>query len=273
MNAKKWHNDFLIDLEQKTNSESTLRNYGNCVYKFLNYFTYYREPKEIPTQEIKRYLLKFETHNTRKQHLCAIRKFYDYTVNMPKKVTKIPYPKKQKKLPKVIDANYVNEVINGIENLKHKTMIAVAFECALRRSEILNLKLSHIDRKRKLLLIENSKGNKDRYVPISDDLINLIIKYYRAYKPEVYLFNGNSKTDLRYSSSSYNNKIKDFFGKEFSTHTMRHSGTTAMHEAGVDISTLSKLLGHNSIKTTEIYTHVSLKTLQNIKSPLRLKSA
>lgn len=272
MNTKKWHYNYITDISQKYNSESTIRMYSHNVLKFLRHFEAYREPKEIPTQEIKEYLLSFKTLNTRKQNICAIRKFYEFTINMPKKVSKIPYPKKQKKLPRVIDSEYVNKVINKTKNIKHKLLFSIAFECALRRSEVLNLKLSNIDRKRKLLLIENAKGSKDRYVPISDGVIKLIIKYYRQYLPEIYLFNGKSKIDKRYSASSYNNLVKSNFGKEFSTHSMRHSGITAMHESGVDIATLSKHAGHNSIKTTEIYTHISLRSLQNIKSPLVLSA-
>lgn len=270
MNVKKWYDRFLVDIKEETNSESTISNYGRCVLAFLEYFNEYREPKEIPNLSIKKYLLNFKTLNTRKQNRCALGKFYKRTVGMPRKVGNIPYPKKQKKLPRVIDSAHINNVINRIENLKHKTMMAIAFSCALRRSEVLNLKLSHIDRKRKLLLIENAKGNKDRYVPLSEDLIKLIILYYRQYKPAIYLFNGKSNTDLRYSATSYNNKVKDFFGEDYSTHTLRHSGTTAMHEQGTDIATLKNLLGHESIKTTQIYTHVSTRALQNVKSPLRL---
>jgi integrase len=273
MNIEKWKNKFKIDLEQETNSESTLNNYTRCVHLFLTRFKDYKEPKEIPTIEIKKYLLKYKTLNTRKQNLCALRKFYRKTVKMPKKITKIPYPKKVRKLPRIIDSDFVNETINNIPNLKHKTIIAIAFECALRRSEVINLKLKNIFRSRNLLLIENAKGNKDRYVKISDDLLELLGTYYREYKPEEYIFNGKSKNHLKYSSSSYNNIVKKHFGEEYSTHTLRHSGTTAMHENGVDIATLAHLLGHNSVKTTEIYTHVSSKTIQKIESPLRLKTA
>lgn len=272
MNVEKWHERFIIDISQKYNSVSTINSYGKNVLNFLKYFNYYREPKEIPTTEIKSYLLTFSTLNTRKQNLCALKRFYEFTVGMPRKVDKVPYPKKQKKLPRVIDSEYVNEIINGVKNLKHKTMFAIAFECALRRSEVINLKLSNIDRKRKLLLIENAKGNKDRYVPISDDIIKLIIAYYRAYTPAIYLFNGDSKTHLKYSATSYNNLVKKHFGQEYSTHTFRHSGTTAMHEMGVDLATLKEILGHESIRTTEIYTHVSTKSLQNVVSPLKLVS-
>ena len=273
MNIEKWKNKFKIDLRQETNSESTLNNYTRCVYLFLTRFKDYKEPKEIPTIEIKKYLLKYKTLNTRKQNLCALRKFYSKTVKMPKKITKIPYPKKVRKLPRIIDSDFVNQTINNISNIKHKTIIAIAFECALRRSEVINLKWKNIFRSRNLMLIENAKGNKDRYVKISNDLLELLGIYYREYKPKEYIFNGKSKNHLRYSSSSYNNIVKKHFGGDYSTHSLRHSGTTAMHENGVDIATLSHLLGHNSVKTTEIYTHVSNKTIQKIESPLRLKSA
>lgn len=272
MNIEKWHNKFIIDLKQYTSSESTLRCYSGNVHKFLCHFSKYREPKEVPTQEIKSYLLKFKTHNTRKQNLCAIRKFYLYTVGMPKKVTKIPYPKKSRTLPRVIDSEYINKTINKIENLKHKALIAVGYDCALRRSEVLNLKMCNIDRRRMLILIQNGKGNKDRYVKLSEDLLIILEKYYRAYKPKEYLFNGKSKNHLKYSETSYNNVVKKYLGFEWSTHSLRHSGTTAMHEQGVDMATLKELLGHESIKTTEIYTHVSKRTIQNVTTPLRLVS-
>jgi site-specific recombinase XerD len=123
MNIEKWTNRFIIDISQKYNSDSTIRNYSRNIFNFLTHFNNYREPKEIPTQLIKEYLLCFKTLNTRKQNLCALRKFYEYTLGMPKKVTKIPYPKKEKKLPKVIDSKYINNVINNIENLKHKAII------------------------------------------------------------------------------------------------------------------------------------------------------
>lgn len=273
MNVKNWIKKYEVDVKSKSNSEATLRNYRRCLYLFLNHFKNYKEPKEIPTLEIKKYLLTFKTLNTRKQNLCAIRKFYSETVGMPKKVTKIPYPKKVRKLPRIIDSDFINKTINKIPNLKHKTIIAIAFECALRRSEVINLKWKNIFRSRNLLLIENAKGNKDRYVKISDDLLSLLGDYYRKYKSKEYIFNGCSKNHKQYSATSYNNIVKQYLGVEYSTHTLRHSGTTAMHENGVDIATLSHLLGHNSIKTTEIYTHVSNKTIQKIESPLRLQTA
>lgn len=272
MNTEKWTSDFIVDLKQKTSSSSTIKCYSGNVRKFLLYFSNYREPKEVPTREIKEYLLTFSTHNTRKQNLCSLRRFYHVTVGMPNKVKKIPYPNKQRKLPRVIDSEYINKIINEIPNLKHKTIIATSYACALRRSELINLKISNIDRKRMLILIENAKRAKDRYVKLPENLLQLFETYYRSYRPKEYLFNGKSKNHLKYSASSYNNIVKKYLGFEFSTHSLRHSSTTSMHENGVDLATLAKILGHNSIRTTEIYTHVSQKAIQNVESPLKLVS-
>lgn len=249
-------------------SENTIKSYLSVVYNFECATN--KHWSRLNSKDFQDYLDSQSFSSISQQNIVISALKFAWEKALGKKYLKINFtrPKKERKLPRVIDADFVNEVINNIQNLKHKTMMAIMFECALRRSELINLKLSNIDRKRKLLLIENAKGNKDRYVPISDDLIQLIIKYYRKFRPKVYLFNGQSK--LKYSFTSLNNLVKDFFGSEFSCHTLRHSGTTAMHEQGVDLATLSKLLGHNSIKTTEIYTHVSLRTIQNIKSPLRL---
>lgn len=270
MDILKWKNKYSIDCDIKYQSKSTRSTYKHCVSKFLNHFKIEKEPKSIATEKIKIWLLKFNTLNTRKQMLCSVNSFYRLTVGMPKKVASIPYPKRERKLPRVIETEYLNEKINKIQNLKHKTMIAFGYDCALRRSEVINFKISNIDRKRMLLLIENGKGNKDRYVPLSEPLLKLIENYFRAYRPVVYLFNGESKDSLKYSASSYNKIVKKYLGDQFSSHTLRHSGITAMHENGTDIATLAKHAGHSSTKTTEIYTHVSNKSLSRIKTPLSL---
>lgn len=269
MNIEKWHNNYITDISQKYNSEATIRMYSHNVLKFLKHFETCREPKEIPTQEIKEYLLRFNTLNTRKQNLCAIRKFYEFTINMPKKVLSIPYPKKQRKLPRVIETEFlVGTIKNNIPNLKHKALISLGYDCALRREEVINLKTCNIDRKRMLILIENGKGNKDRYVKLSESLLSILEQYARKYKPKTYLFNGESKTSLKYSSSSYNNVVKKYLGEEYSSHSLRHSSATTMLENGTPLPIIKELLGHNSIKTTEIYTHVSLTSIQRAYSPL-----
>lgn len=266
MNTNNWHSKFITDLKLKYNSDKTISIYAHNVYKFLCHFSNYREPKEIPTQLIKEYLLSFKTLNTRKQNLCAVKRFYELTLNMPKKVSKIPYPKKAKTLPRVIESNHLKETILNIKNLKHKALLALGYSCALRRSEVINLKMDCIDRKRMLILIKQSKGNKDRFVTMSKGLLKILEQYARKYQPKEYLFNGQSK--LIYSATSYNNIVKHYLGKDYSTHDLRHSGATTMLENGTDVSIIQKLLGHKKIETTMIYTHISNNILQNVQCPM-----
>lgn len=266
MNTNKWYNYFITDLSQRYNSDKTISMYAHNVKKFLIHFNNYREPKEIPTQEIKEYLLTFKTLNTRKQNLCSLRKFYQLTIRMPKKITRIPYPKKVKSLPKVIDSEYLKETISNIDNLKHKAIISLAYSCALRVSEVINLKIEDIDSKRMIIHIINSKGNKDRIVKLSENLLSVLRLYFKEHRPKVYLFNGQCK--LQYTASSCNKIVKLYLGSQYHFHLLRHSSLTDMHENGVDIATISKIAGHNSIKTSMIYTHISNRVIQNTYSPI-----
>lgn len=266
MNYRKWIDKYSTDCKMKYNSKSTQDNYISCVKGFLISFNNYREPKEIPTKEIKDWLLKANTVNTRKHRLCAIKSFYVLTVGMPNKIDKIPYPKSEKKLPLVIESEHLKKTILGVENLKHKAILMLGYSCALRVSEVVNLKIEDIDSKRMLINIRNSKGRKDRIVKMSDTLLETLRLYYRKYKPQIYLFNG--RFSVVYSHVSCNQIVKKYLGNHYSFHTLRHSGATTMLENGTDISLIQKILGHNSVKTTMIYTHISQNLIQQTKPPI-----
>ena len=266
MNIRKWQEQYSIDCDIKYQSKATRNTYKMCVIKFLKHFKDQPEPKAIPNQLIKQWLLSFKTLNTRKQMQCAVNSFYKLTVKMPAKISKIPYPKKQQKLPQVIETQHLVKTINQIKNLKHKAILMLAFSCGLRVSEVINLKMSEIDRTRMLIHIKNAKGNKDRYVVLSNNLLQVLELYYKAFKPVMYLFNGQN--NLKYTASSCNKVVKQYLGPQYHFHTLRHSNATALLEAGTDITLIQKLLGHKNVKTTQIYTHVSLKTLTNVKLPM-----
>jgi integrase/recombinase XerD len=266
MNCRKWENRYSTDCISKYNSRATQDNYISCVRKFLTYFRDYKEPKEIPTQSIKEYLLSFKTINTRKHNLCAIKSFYQLTIGMSKKIDRIPYPKSEKKLPQVIDKDFLIEKIHKIENVKHKSIITLAFSTGMRVSEVCNLRLIDIDSKRMLIHIKNAKGRKDRIVPLSNFMLNLLRDYYRQYKPKEYLFNG--QFDLKYSHRSCNEIVKKYLGKEYHFHQLRHSSFTSLLESGTDLSVIQKLAGHSNIKTTLMYTHISNQLLSKVNLPI-----
>lgn len=266
MNTENWTQKFKTDLSLKYNSSRTIAMYSHNVLKFLKNFSQYREPKEIPTQKIKEYLLGFNTLNTRKQNLCALKRFYELTVNMPRKVSKIPYPKKTKHLPQVIDQEFVKRKISAIENLKHKAILSIAFSVGLRVSEVINLKIKDIDSDRMLIYIRNAKGSKDRIAPLSPEVLKLLRQYFKMYRPQVYLFNGQITS--QYTASSCNKLVKKYLGVNYHFHTLRHSSFTAMLENNTDIRYIQQVAGHSSIKTTMCYTHITANALQNVNTPM-----
>jgi len=158
-----------------------------------------------------------------------------------------------------------------LKNKKHKTALSLIYACGLRRGELLNLKLGDVDSKRGVLKILKSKGKKDRIVPISDSIIHMLREYYEEEKPVTWLFEGQKK-DTQYSATSLSEVLesavtKANIKKPVTLHWLRHSYATHLLEAGTDLRYIQELLGHKSSKTTEIYTHVSTKSLQKIKSP------
>ena len=179
-------------------------------------------------------------------------------------------PKTPKLLPNVLSKEEVKAILTVNGNLKHKSMLSLIYSCGLRRGELLNLQLTQVDSKRKLLIIKQSKGRKDRIVPLSEKIIEMLREYYLAFRPKQWLFEG--QTGGQYSAESLAKVLKQSIlkagiKKPVSLHWLRHSYATHLLESGTDLRFIQELLGHSSSKTTEIYTHVSTKSLQNIKSP------
>ena len=274
MNLEKWVNRYKTDCAMKYNSDATKDNYISCVKSFLFKFNHYNEPKEIPTQEIKEYLLLFKTINTRKHNICAIKSFYQLTVGMPNKIDKIPYPKSDKKLPIVLSIDEIQAMFKVCENLKHKVILALLYSCGLRVSELINLKWCHIDRSRMIINIIQAKGNKDRQVMLTPELLPLLEKYYLEYKPKEYVLNGQfPEKELQYTDRSVGSVVKQLaakagINKRVYTHLMRHCSFTHMVENGTDINLIKELAGHTTVKTTSIYLHISHNHISKIQSPL-----
>jgi integrase/recombinase XerD len=150
-------------------------------------------------------------------------------------------------------------------------MLSLIYSCGLRRSELLNLKPADIDSKRGIVIIRQSKGKKDRIAPLSPKILDMLREYYIGFKPKTWLFEGQNE-NTKYDERSLSNVLKQALtksriNKPVSLHWLRHSYATHLLESGTDLRYIQELLGHSSSKTTEIYTHVSTKSIQQIKSP------
>ena len=208
----------------------------------------------------------FTSISQQNQVINAIRFLYKEVLN--KKYDKVSFkrPKSEKKLPRVIDGEFIKAQLSKISNLKHKTILTLTYSVGLRVSEIVNLKIEDIDSKRMLIYIKNAKGRKDRIVPLSEAVLELLRKYYIEYKPKQYLFNGQNS--IQYSIGSCQKIYKKYIDSNSSIHTLRHSSFTNLLESGTDLRIIQKIAGHSSSKTTEIYTHVSNNILNKVKLPI-----
>lgn len=247
-------------------SDKTILSYLYYIKQFLNSKS--DNIQRINSNDFQSYLdnYNFTSISQQNQVINSIRFLYKEVLN--KKYDKVSFkrPRKEKHLPKIIDSKSLIEKISNVQNLKHKTILSLAFSTGMRVSEIVNLKISNIDSKRMLIHIENAKGKKDRYVPLSENILSLLRIYFKNYKPKEYLFNG--KNNLKYSIKSCQEIFKKYISKTESFHSLRHSCFTTMLESGIDTRIIQKIAGHSNIKTTEIYTHVSNNLLGKINMPL-----
>lgn len=185
-------------------------------------------------------------------------------------INKLERPFSEKHIPVVLSISEVASIIKNTANLKHKAILATIYSHGLRVSELINLKVTDIDSQRGFINVRMGKGAKDRTVPINAECLELLRRYYKAYKPKIYLFEGQFLP--YYSATSIRAIIKESAKKsrilkKVTPHTLRHSFATHLLEKGVDIRYIQQLLGHRSVKTTEIYTHVSSAHLLSITVP------
>lgn len=245
-------------------SQQTIKNYRSAIIKFLN--TFNLPPKCISQSDIRGYLVKSQSIADLKNRLGALKLFYSVAVRQPLKFKYIKYPRKEHRLPRIINHEELVAKINAVENLKHKAILSLAYCCGLRVSEVVNIKIEDIDGKQKVILVSQSKGHKDRYVPLSDNVLETLRAYYKAFHPKVYLFNGQFSD--RYSVKSCQQIFKKYIDQKYSFHHLRHSAFTTMMEQGTDLRVIQTIAGHRSPNTTAIYTHVSPKFLASVKTPI-----
>lgn len=262
-------------LKLKGYSPNTIRAYG---HEFAQYLYYLKEfnAKKCGETEVRSYLifciddLKL-SENSLHSRINAVKFYYEKVLFQEKIFLEIPRPKKQSKLPKSLNMYEIRKILDATENLKHNTMLKLCYGMGLRLSEILNLKISNIDSKNMRVHIERGKGKKDRFVNLPDSILDQLRSYYIAYKPKVFLFEGQygGQYCSRTVQQVFKNSLKKAnINKKVGIHSLRHSFATHLLENGTDIRFIQELLGHNDIKTTFVYTHVSDRTIRKIISPL-----
>lgn len=268
-------NEMKKELTIRNYSRQTVDNYCSAVRHFSKYVMN-NEVQKVTGTVLKDYfhylkLVKNASYSTLKLHLAALRFLY---LNILRQEIDFDFYlkiRKPEKLPVVLSVTEVQRLLDSIPNLKHKTILSLIYGCGLRISELVRLKCTDIDKDRMLVRVEQAKGKKDRYVVLSENLLELIRKYYRAYKPTDYLFEGQ-KASKPYSTTSIqslfrNTKKKAGITKKATVHTLRHSFATHLLDQGTDIRYIQELLGHKNLATTQIYTHISTFNLKKVKSP------
>lgn len=262
-------------LRSKRYSESTITTYSEALKSFL---IFYREKPiaAITNEDLiiynNNYILEKKlSASYQNQTVNALKLFFQTIRDTKMMVDKIHRPKREKALPNVLSKEEVKLILNAHSNIKHRTMLSMLYSCGLRRSELLHLKPKDIDSKRGIVLIRQSKGKKDRIAPLSPKILEMLRTYYSAFRPTTWLFEGQIAGES-YSEKSLQSIFKQALqkagiNKPATLHWLRHSYATHLLESGTDLRYIQELLGHSSSRTTEIYTHVSTKSLQQIKSP------
>jgi len=203
--------------------------------------------------------------------LNAIKFYFEQVLHREKMFIEIPRPQKKLILPKVMSKSDITRIFAMVNNLKHLVMLKLCYGMGLRVSEIINLKITDIDSGRMVVHIEAAKGKKDRCVNLPSSVLDDLRKYYKAYRPKIYLFEGQNSGQyaIRSVQAVFKNAMrKAKINKSVGIHGLRHSYATHLLENGTDMYFIQNLLGHKEIKTTEIYAKVSNRQLGNIKSPL-----
>jgi site-specific recombinase XerD len=253
----------LQEMQLRGYSEKTISTYLSCLTQL---FTYCKvRPRNITVNQIKEYLMycirdKKVSGTYLNQTISALKILFKDVLKLPWEGLKIPRPKLGKPLPVVLSKEEIKRLLSVIQNVKHRCIVSLAYSSGLRLNELCHLQLIDIDSSRMQLRVRQGKGNKARYTLLSPRVLDQLRSYYSQYQPKNYLFEGQNKK-LPISGSSARTIVKRSakkagINKQVCFHTLRHSFATHLMEQGVNVRIIQQLLGHRSIKTTMVYTHL-----------------
>lgn len=267
----------LQKLTLKGLSKNTIKTYQSNLVQFFSYFDN-AELTSVTKEQIEGFLYhlvsKYKISEQKQNSMInAIKSYYEYTLAKPREYYNITRPKKSKNLPDVLSKEEVKRIINYPNNIKHRAILTTIYSTGLRIGEVTRLRVCDIHSDDGFIFIKDGKGKKDRHTVLSEQLLILLREYYKFHKPAYWLFEG--RDGERYSTTSIQKimrrAVKETNSNPWATvHTLRHSFATHLLEAGVNLRYIQSALGHNSSKTTEIYTRVININNKTLKSPLEL---
>ena len=268
-------NRMVEQLQLKAYSPNTLKTYKNEFAQLLHVLKD-KNVNDLDAERLRSYFLYCTntlklSENTLHSRINAVKFYFEQVLKREKFFYEIPRPKKPQILPKVINAQDIKKLFEVTTNPKHLMMLKLCYGMGLRLGEIVALKVTDIDSKNMQVFIERAKGKKDRYINLPETVLVPLRAYYVAYKPKKYLFEGQygDQYSTRSAQQVFKNALeKAKINKVVGIHGLRHSFATHLLESGTDIKFIQELMGHNDIKTTLRYLHVSEKSIRKIKSPL-----
>lgn len=271
----KFHDLMDRELRVRGLADGTRKHYLQYMRGFVRHFML--SPDRLTLEHVKQYQLHLTkergvAYKTFNEYVCAIRFFYRHVLDLGFEVERITYQRTGRRLPVVLAHEEVLALFDVVSNLKHRTILMTLYSAGLRLGEALRLKTPDIDSQRMTIRLDQSKGRKDRYVMLSERLLETLRRYWSEYRPGEWLFPGRIPTrPLTHAAVEQAFRAaRDRAGirKKATPHTLRHSFATHLLERGVNIRVIQRLLGHRSLRTTEVYTHVAQNYLQDTKSPL-----
>jgi integrase/recombinase XerD len=274
-NYRQCPESFIEKLKEMRYSDHTIKTYTSLFEEFINFYHRF----DIPTID-ERQIVVFLRHlvterkvstSYQNQSINAIKFYYERVLGSQRKVYLIDRPRPERTLPIVLNQEEIQSILKIPTNLKHRAILVTIYSAGLRVSEAINLKVNDIDSNRMQIRVEQAKGKKDRYTLLSPKTLDVLRSYFLQYKPKTWLFEGLNGHP--YSDRSIQSILKDAVKKagvqkRVTVHTLRHSFATHLLENGTDLRYIQSLLGHESSRTTEIYTHVTTRGFDQIKSPL-----
>jgi site-specific recombinase XerD len=269
----------LDELQRRNYATTTIDSYLRAVEQFARYFN--RSPDRLTLTDLRTYqayLLRERklTPRTVRLHVAALRFFFVKTLKRRYSLDDTPYPKAPRRLPQILRLDEVTQLINAAQSLSHRTMLMVLYSTGMRNAELRHLQVKDIDSRRMLIHIQQGKGGRDRYVPLSPTLLATLRAYYRWMRPKTWLFPGTVAgwradkpiTPKVLWEACVGAAHRAALEKRVSPHLLRHSYATHLLEGGADLRTIQLLLGHGSLRHTVLYLHLSQRHLQAVANPL-----